>query len=401
MNTATEKVLAAIRGRGFPVCRSGSGWSANCPAHDDTNPSLSIATGDDGRCLINCHAGCETKAIVSALGLAMKDLMPRRDLSPQQSKKSSTPKAVAPKAGDFATADEAVAALEHALGPVTKRWAYTDASGNPVGETLRWETSTGKTIRPIAKHGDRWQIKAMSAPRPLLHLPELTNLPDGAWVYIVEGESCVDAARVIGVVATTSAGGSKAAAKTDWSVLRNKVAVILPDHDDAGEAYAEAVAALCHEAGADEVRVVRLANRWPDLPEGGDLVDVFHLEGGDAEAVHEALDELALATPPEPREPGSPIGRSTYKPFPVEALPEPIRSYVVDGAAAIGCDDSFVALPILSGLAAAVGNTRRICSSVAGPSRRSFGPPSSARAARRNPLPFGLRSKPSGIASIG
>ncbi len=360
MNTATEKVLAAIRERGITARRSGSGWAANCPAHDDTNPSLSIATGENGRCLVNCHAGCETKAIVSVPGLAMKDLMPRREKPLRQAKKTSAPSTDNPKVGDFASTDEATEALEHMLGPASKRWTYTNATGNPVGQTLRWETSNGKTIRPISRHGDRWQIKAMPTPRPLLHLPELTNLPDGAWVYIVEGESCVDAARAIGVVATTSAGGSKAAAKTDWSVLKNKVAIIVPDHDDAGESYAETVAALCHQSGADEVRIVHLADHWPNLPSGGDLVDVLQLEGGDAEAVNEKLNELALATESQTPESESSISRVTYMPFPVEALPEPIRSYVVDGAAAIGCDDSFVALPILSGLAAAVGNTRRI-----------------------------------------
>ena len=347
-------ILDALNTVGSVPKRSGSGWSCRCPAHDDKHPSLSIGIGDEGRVLLNCHAGCETKAIMTSLGLEMKDLMPRRQsaTTPTQSHP--------PSSGGFALPDEAVAALEHTLGPVSKRWVYTDAAGEPVGEILRWDNPTGKTIRPVSKHGDRWIIKAMSDPRPLMHLPDLTDLPDGAWAYIVEGESCVDAARAIGLVATTSAGGSKAAAKTDWSVLKNKVAIILPDHDDAGEFYAKAVADLCHQAGADEVRIVRLADRWPDLLTGGDLVDVLHLEGGDVDAVHEALDELAQATPPEPREPKPPIGRATYKPFPVEALPEPVRSYVADGAEAIGCDESFIALPLLSGLAAAVGNTHRI-----------------------------------------
>lgn len=49
-----------------------------------------------------------------------------------------------------------------------------------------------------------------------------------------------------------------------------------------------------------------------------------------------------------------------FAPFPVEALPEPVRSFVRDGAAAIGCDASYVALPMLSGLASAIGNTHRI-----------------------------------------
>lgn len=49
-----------------------------------------------------------------------------------------------------------------------------------------------------------------------------------------------------------------------------------------------------------------------------------------------------------------------YRPFPVDALPEPVRGTVTVTALAIGCDPSFVALPLLSGLASAIGNTRRI-----------------------------------------
>ncbi|RMH27381.1 MAG: DUF3987 domain-containing protein, partial [Planctomycetota bacterium] len=49
-----------------------------------------------------------------------------------------------------------------------------------------------------------------------------------------------------------------------------------------------------------------------------------------------------------------------FMPFPVDALPEPVRSYAVEGAKSIGCDTSFLALPILAGLAGAIGNTRRI-----------------------------------------
>ncbi len=347
-------MLDALNTVGSVPQKSGSGWSCRCPAHDDKHPSLSIGIGEEGRVLLNCHAGCETKAIMTSLGLEMKDLMLRRH-------STTTPTESHPHSSEgFASPDEAVAALERTHGLVTKRWVYTDAAGNPVGETLRWDTPAGKTIRPVSKHGDRWFIKAMPDPRPLLRLPELTNLPDGAWVYIVEGESCVDAARAVGLIATASAGGSKAAAKSDWSVLKNKIAVILPDLDDAGDSYVQVVADLCHQSGADEVRIVRLADHWSDLPTGGDLVDVLHLEGGDAESVHETLDELAQATPPEQKESEPLIGRSTYTPFPVEALPEPVRSYVADGAEAIGCDESFIALPMLSGLAAAVGNTRRI-----------------------------------------
>lgn len=49
-----------------------------------------------------------------------------------------------------------------------------------------------------------------------------------------------------------------------------------------------------------------------------------------------------------------------YQPFPIDSMPEPIASYVEQGAAALGCDSSFLALPILSGLASAIGNTHRV-----------------------------------------
>jgi len=47
-----------------------------------------------------------------------------------------------------------------------------------------------------------------------------------------------------------------------------------------------------------------------------------------------------------------------WQPFPVDALPHPLREYVETAAEAIDCDPVFIALPLLSGLASAVGNAR-------------------------------------------
>jgi hypothetical protein len=51
-----------------------NGWIAQCPAHDDRSPSLSIREGRDGRTLLRCFAGCELDTIVRALGLGLSDL---------------------------------------------------------------------------------------------------------------------------------------------------------------------------------------------------------------------------------------------------------------------------------------------------------------------------------------
>ena len=61
------------------VKRTGKNCQARCPAHDDRQASMSVSEGDDGRILVKCFAGCETQAIVEALGLEMKDLFLRRE----------------------------------------------------------------------------------------------------------------------------------------------------------------------------------------------------------------------------------------------------------------------------------------------------------------------------------
>ena len=54
MNTPVERILAALESKtGKPARRNGKGcWTARCPAHDDRNPSLSIADGDDPPALL-------------------------------------------------------------------------------------------------------------------------------------------------------------------------------------------------------------------------------------------------------------------------------------------------------------------------------------------------------------
>lgn len=70
--------------------RSGAGWTAKCPAHDDQKPSLSIDEGSDGRALILCRAGCATDDVLAALGLTPRDLFPVATY-PQPSGNGATP----------------------------------------------------------------------------------------------------------------------------------------------------------------------------------------------------------------------------------------------------------------------------------------------------------------------
>ena len=372
MFSAVEWVLSALEAHGCATRRSGRGWMARCPAHDDANASLSIGVGDDDRVLLHCFAGCSVEAIVAALGLTMADLMPAADILERGGHKSNgnSAKPPRPNGQGFATASEAVAALERRHGRRSALWTYHDADGKPVGAIVRWDTPDGKTIRPVSRMGDRWTIGAMSEPRPLYRLPGVLTVPLDAPIVVCEGEKATDAALRCGLVATTSAGGAQAAAKSDWSPLQGRGVVVLPDNDDAGERYAADVARLSYAAGAASVRILRLVERCPALPVGGDLADVLESadacgaaisDGADPEDFGRLLLDWAAAIDAEPNPAdGEALEAIDWQPYPVEALPEAIRRYVKEEAAALGCEAAMVALPLVAALGAAIGTTRRV-----------------------------------------
>ena len=53
--------------------RSGDGWVRHCPAHDGHSPSLWIQDGRDCCILMKCFAGCDTRDVIAALGMSMRD----------------------------------------------------------------------------------------------------------------------------------------------------------------------------------------------------------------------------------------------------------------------------------------------------------------------------------------
>ena len=55
------------------VRKSGDGWTAQCPAHDDRTNSLSVSERST-KILVHCHAGCSTASVVKSLGLLLSDL---------------------------------------------------------------------------------------------------------------------------------------------------------------------------------------------------------------------------------------------------------------------------------------------------------------------------------------
>lgn len=356
VSSAVQQVLDRLP----DVRKSGQQWKAKCPAHEDRQPSLSIAQGEDGRALLKCHAGCSTEEIVQEIGLSMRDLM-----SDSNSTKPATRKKQASVTQGYKSRHQALAALSQKFGTYTACWEYHDAQNQIVGAIVRWDRPEGKIIRPISLDESGWKIGGMPVLRPLYRLPELLALPRGSRVYVCEGEKAVDAAHAVGLHATTSPHGSKSASQADWSALAGHDVVILPDADDAGERYAKDVSICLGRLNpSPTVRVVQL----PDLPTGGDMADFIALRGGDVDAI---MDEIQTLVDKTPVQQSLPIVTSVstkpsmpriepFRSFPVGVLPESMSNFVNVGAKSIGCDASYIALPLLVGMASAIGNTRRI-----------------------------------------
>ncbi len=76
--------------------------------------------------------------------------------------------------------------------------------------------------------------------------------------------------------------------------------------------------------------------------------------------LHEQLAPFWKEADPDQPQPTSRQSDDGYTPFPVDALPVVVRSYVASVSRSVGCDPAFVILPVLAACAAAIGNTRRL-----------------------------------------
>ncbi len=122
-------------------------------------------------------------------------------------------------------------------------------------------------------------------------MPEILTNPD-ATVLVTEGEKAADgAARLFPeAVTTTPPHGAEAPKYADWTVLKGRVVVIWPDHDQVGVDFAVTVAKLATEAGASEVRIVSVP---ADFPEKWDPADASP-DGWSPEQLRGLFDDAVL-----------------------------------------------------------------------------------------------------------
>ena len=181
---------------------SGSGWVACCPAHDDRNPSLSIADSGRGSVLVKCHAGCAQESVVDALKNA--GLWPER---------------------------------EQSRDAIVAEYDYRDARGELLYQVVRMQPKRFLQRYPDGRGGWIWK----KHPGQVLY--RLGEVLDSPLVFCVEGEKDVETLRLQGFTATTNAGGCNAPWLESFTeTLRGREIIIVPDNDGPGWKRAKAIA---------------------------------------------------------------------------------------------------------------------------------------------------------------
>lgn len=191
--TPLDRVLDALHVAGKQTRVSGGQTMAQCPAHDDRNPSLSVRESSDGTLLVHCFADCATADVVEALGLRMGDL--------------------------FST-----------------QYAYDD--GRTV--TRSYGRDGSKTFRQSGNTKARPSLYRLAKVRPAV--------AQGEVVYLCEGEKDVHALESVGAVATSAPMGASNVGKADFSPLAGAAVVAVVDRDEAGAKWAATVAKLLPDA---------------------------------------------------------------------------------------------------------------------------------------------------------
>jgi putative DNA primase/helicase len=221
-------------------------------------------------------------------------------------------------------------------GKPSRTWTYRDAAGNVLGYTCRFETSDGgKEILPLTwcRHfqtgAHEWRWISFPEPRPLYGLDRLAAKQD-AFVLVVEGEKCADAAHeeLPDLAVISWPGGGKAVGKVDLSPLAGRKAGGWADCDAKRERLTPAEREEGMQEGTKPLLppekqpgvmammrigqdVLALGARWWDVkipapgekPDGWDIADAIDegLRGEElANFIRGNLVERHIAAPAEP-----------------------------------------------------------------------------------------------------
>jgi|GEM_PF-3406732 len=255
----------------------GGGFSVRCPAHDDTNPSLSISPGNGSGPLFHCHAGCNNDDVLAAANLTWQDVLPPKDL-PMTRK----PAPVLPPKGSGKTTRYEIRDQEGTVVAIHGREDY------PVGPKRIWWELPGGTLG-LGGRG--------LADLPLYGVDRLVNDTTEAPAIVCEGEKAAQSLLDNGILAVGTATGSGGTPGDDaLRPLLGGPVILWPDNDDVGRKHMERIGEALLRLGHGNVRRIE----WKNAPPKGDAADLVGFECWRDE--YDALvdDAVEIKPPPVP-----------------------------------------------------------------------------------------------------
>lgn len=245
---SAQEIASALGGR-----RSGSGWVARCPAHEDRSPSLSISEFN-GKVLFKCHAGCAQSSVIEALK--------HQGLWGDRKRETHEPKVEI----DLKSRSSDLKSSSREDPPkLVAEYHYHDEQGELLYTVERYEP---KTFRQKAANGSRSLNGVRRVPYRLPYVLEAVKA--GKTVYICEGEKDVHTALGLGLVATCCAGGANNWKEEFGSYFVGALVVVVPDQDEPGRKYRDSVvASLTGKAHAIKVLNPRVGKDLTDWVQSG------------------------------------------------------------------------------------------------------------------------------------
>lgn len=224
---AFDRVLDALHAAGRPTKLDGPNRArSSCPAHDGDNPTaLSILDTAD-RVNLHCFtAGCESDAILEALGLSWQDRY-------HENRRENVA---------TYTYDDGRRVFRKRTAP--KDFRQANANGTPTLYRLNLVRAAVASGRPV---------------------------------YLVEGESDVHALETLGVCATTAPMGAQTFHKVDATPLAGASVVAVVDRDAKGDDWAALVRDKLADVGASVRFVVAASGKdAADHVTAGGTLDTF------------------------------------------------------------------------------------------------------------------------------
>lgn len=305
---SAESIAFALGGK-----RAGDGWSCKCPAHDDSNPSLSL-NEKNGKVLVRCHAGCDQKSVIAAL----------RERGLWSSVR-------------------------------TTKYPYVDADRGGVGLSV---------VRDEMPDGEKKILRSPAGFKGEL-LPyrfELWGDKKGRHILLVEGEKKAEVLIEQGFLATTLAGGCNGWKSPYAKYFAGHTVVILPDHDQPGRKFATAAFKDIKPVAAS-AKIVEL----PGLKDAEDVADWFE-SGKTPDDLKDLIKSAPADLPMSMVKPGS-ISWSAMTPVPSalpkapilsdelaeSMLPKSIRPWILDVATRLQVPVESVAACAIGSISSVVG----------------------------------------------